>query len=47
MSNEEKKRLEEYRKRRAKWILIQACVLVVLSLVFVGLIFTYQNLDKT
>ena len=47
MSNEEKKRLEEYRKRRAKWILIQGCIFVILSLFFVGLVFTYQTLDST
>lgn len=47
MSNEEKKRLEEYRKRRARWILVQVCILLCLSLVFVGLLFTYQNIEKT
>ena len=47
MSNEEKKRIAEYMKRRAKWILIQMCVFVCLTVVFVGLVFIYQNIDKT
>lgn len=47
MSNEEKKRLEEYRKRRAKFILVQICILICLTLAFAGLVFAYQNVDKT
>ena len=47
MSNEEKKRIAEYMKRRAKWILIQMCIFVCLTVVFVGLVFIYQNIDKT
>ena len=45
MSNEEKKRLEEYRKRRARLILIQLCIFAILSAISVGLIFAYRNID--
>ena len=46
MSNEEKKRLEEYRKKRSKYVMIQMIICLSLFLVFLGLFFIYQNVAK-
>lgn len=46
MSNEEKKRLEEYRKRRARLILIQGLILVILASISIVLLFSYRNVKQ-
>lgn len=47
MSNEEKKRLEEYRKRRARLILIQGLILVVLASISIVLLLSYRSVKQT
>lgn len=46
MSTEEKKRREEYKKKRMRWIIIQLSALVVLTFVSLGLLMTYSQIDK-
>ena len=47
MSNEEKKRLEEYKRKRSKMILIQSSVLVLLSIVCAVLFLIFHNINQT
>ena len=47
MSNEEKKRLEEYNKKRNKLIIIQTSILCFLSVVFVILILVFYDMNKS
>lgn len=46
MSNEEKKRREEYKNKRMKLIVIQLCALAVLTLVSVCFFITYAQMEK-
>lgn len=47
MSNEEKKRLEEYKQRRTRLILIQSIILGVLSIVVFSLFLIFYNINQT
>ena len=46
MSNEEKIRIERYKQRRQKLIILQAAIIAVLSIVLVLLFSSYQSVDQ-
>lgn len=47
MSNEEKLKIERYRKRREKLIIIQASIIAVLSIVFFVLLGVFNSVNQT
>ena len=46
MSNEEKIRIERYKQRRQKLIILQAAIIAVLSIVLVVLFSSYRSVDQ-
>ena len=47
MSNEEKLKIERYRKRREKLIIFQASIIAVLSIVFFILLGAFNSVNQT
>ena len=47
MSNEEKRRRDEYKIRRMRWIVFQVCLLGLLALVTSILFVTHNNINQT
>jgi hypothetical protein len=47
MSNEEKLRIEKYKKRRERLIFIQTCIIAIFTIVFIALIGSYASISQT
>jgi hypothetical protein len=47
MSEAEKKRRADYKRNRQKWILIQAVIISLVSVLLLGTAFTYYQINKT
>ena len=47
MSEDERKRRSDYKKNRAKWIMIQLIAIAVVTVILLGSFVTYRQLNKT